>query len=150
MQIASVGTAYPSHRYPQSVITEALKERWGAKLAEPRLLSRLHANCGVDFRHLVFPLDTYPTLVGFQQTNDAWINAAVELAQECITSALEPLGLTPADISAIFSASVTGIASPTLEARLINLMPFPTGRHPATSASRALPKAAARIGLETP
>jgi alkylresorcinol/alkylpyrone synthase len=126
MQIASVGTAFPSHRYPQSVITEALKQRWEGKLEEPRLLSRLHANCGVDFRHTVFPLEMYPTLKGFKQTNDAWIDAAVELAQTCITRALEPLGLTPADVSAIFSASVTGIASPTLEARLINLMPFPT------------------------
>ena len=125
MHIASVGTAFPAHRYPQSEITEALKQRWAAKLEEPRLLGRLHANCGVDFRHLVFPLDHYPTLVGFKQTNDAWITAAVDLAQTCIQRALDPLGLTPADISAIFSASVTGIASPTLEARLINLMPFP-------------------------
>ncbi len=126
MQISSVGTAYPPHRYPQSVITEALQQRWEGRLSEPRLLSRLHANCGVDFRHLVFPLEMYPTLHGFKQTNDAWIAAAVELAQQCVTRALDPLGLTPADISAIFSASVTGIASPTLEARLINLMPFPT------------------------
>jgi alkylresorcinol/alkylpyrone synthase len=126
MHISSVGTAYPSHRYPQAVITEALKQRWEGKLKEPRLLSRLHANCGVDFRNLVFPLDHYPTLVGFKQTNDAWITAAVELSQQCITRALEPLGLTPSDISAIFFASVTGIASPTIDARLINLMPFPT------------------------
>ena len=125
MYIASVGTAFPEHRYSQLEITEALKQRWQGKLDEPRLLSRLHANCGVEFRHLVFPLDLYPTLVGFKQTNDAWIDAAVGLAQTCIARALEPLGLTPADISAIFSASVTGIASPTLEARLINLMPFP-------------------------
>jgi len=126
MHISSVGTAYPSHRYPQAVITEALKQRWEGKLPEPRLLSRLHANCGVEFRNLVFPLDHYPTLVGFKQTNDAWITAAVELSQQCITRALEPLGLTAANISAIFFASVTGIASPTIDARLINLMPFPT------------------------
>jgi alkylresorcinol/alkylpyrone synthase len=54
-----------------------------------------------------------------------WIKNAVELGQTCITRALEPLGLTAADISAIFFASVTGIASPTVDARLINLMPFP-------------------------
>ena len=45
----------------------------------------------------------------------------VALSQACITAALEPLGLTAADISAIFFASVTGIASPTIDARLINL-----------------------------
>jgi alkylresorcinol/alkylpyrone synthase len=125
MHIASVGTAYPSHRYSQSAITEALKERWKGKLAEPRLLGRLHANCGVEFRHTVFPLETYPTLKDFKQTNDAWIAAALELGEQCITRALEPVGLTAADISAIFSATVTGIASPTLEARLMNRMPFP-------------------------
>ena len=50
----------------------------------------------------------------------------MELGEKAIASALARIGLTPADISAIFFASVTGIASPTIDARLINLMPFPT------------------------
>jgi alkylresorcinol/alkylpyrone synthase len=126
MRISSVGTAFPPHRYAQSEITEALVHRWEGKLAEPRLLNRLHANCGVEFRNFVLPLEAYPALVGFNATNDVWISNAVELGETCITRALTPLGLTPADISAIFFASVTGIASPTIDARLINLMPFPT------------------------
>ena len=125
MQIASVGTAFPPYRYTQTQIAEALVERWKDKLPEPRLLTRLHANCGVDFRYTVFPLEHYPSLQGFKATNDEWITAAVALGQQAITRALEPLGLTAADISAIFFASVTGIASPTIDARLINLMPFP-------------------------
>ncbi|MEO8736568.1 MAG: 3-oxoacyl-[acyl-carrier-protein] synthase III C-terminal domain-containing protein [Edaphobacter sp.] len=126
MRIASVGTAYPPHRYPQAVITEALKNRWMDRMEEPRLINRLHANCGVEFRNLVFPLETYETLSGFGPTNDAWIKAALELGQQAITTALDRVGLNPADISAIFFTSVTGIASPTIDARLINLMPFPT------------------------
>lgn len=126
MRISSVGTAFPAHRYPQAEITEALRNRWEGKLPEPRLLNRLHANCGVEFRNFVLPLEAYPALVGFNATNDVWISNAVELGQTCITRALDPLGLTAADVSAIFFASVTGIASPTVDARLINLMPFPT------------------------
>jgi alkylresorcinol/alkylpyrone synthase len=126
MQIASVGTAFPPHKYSQSEIAEALTARWAGKLEEPRLISRFFANCGVDTRYLVYPLDVYPTLKGFGQTNTAWIDAAVTLAQTAISNALDPLGLTAADISAIFFASVTGIASPTIDARLINLLPFPT------------------------
>jgi alkylresorcinol/alkylpyrone synthase len=126
MRILSVGTALPPHRYPQGAIADALRGRWEGKLAEPRLLSRLHANCGVDYRHFVLPLEAYPALAGFNATNDAWIAAAVELGQCSIARALSPLGLTAADVSAIFFASVTGIASPTIDARLINLMPFPT------------------------
>jgi alkylresorcinol/alkylpyrone synthase len=125
MRISSVGTAFPPHRYSQAEITEALRNRWEGKLAEPRLLNRLHANCGVGFRHFALPLHEYLGLSGFKATNDRWICAALELSQTCITRALSPLGLTAADVSAIFFASVTGIASPTIDARLINRMPFP-------------------------
>jgi alkylresorcinol/alkylpyrone synthase len=125
MRISSVGTAFPQYRFHQAVVTEALRERWEGRLAEPRLLNRLHANCGVEYRNFVLPLEAYPGLVGFKATNDVWIAAAVELGQACIERALTPLGLTAADVSAIFFASVTGIASPTIDARLINLMPFP-------------------------
>ena len=126
MQIAAVGTAFPPNRYTQTEIANALVDRWRDRLPEPRLLTRLHANCGVDFRYTVFPLDRYPSLIGFKQTNDEWITAAVDLGEIAIDRALTPLGLTPADVSAIFFASVTGIASPTIDARLINRMPFPT------------------------
>jgi alkylresorcinol/alkylpyrone synthase len=126
MHIASVGTAFPPYRFTQAEVSSSLVERWADKLPEPRLLTRLHANCGVDTRYFVMPLLEYPTLQGFKQTNDRWIEAAVALGETAITRALEPLGLSPADISAIFFASVTGIASPTIDARLINLMPFPT------------------------
>jgi alkylresorcinol/alkylpyrone synthase len=126
MRISSVGTAYPPNRYPQAEITQALAKRWEGKLEEPRILNRLHANCGVNFRNLVFPLDVYPSLIGFGATNTAWIKAAVELGEIAVTRALDRAGITAADISAIFFASVTGIASPTIDARLINRMPFPT------------------------
>jgi alkylresorcinol/alkylpyrone synthase len=125
MRISSVGTAYPPHRYPQSVIAEALRDRWAHKMEEPRLLTRLHANCGVDFRNIVFPLDTYPSLNTFQKTNDAWITHAVDLGQKAVCRALDHAGVGPQDIDAIFFASVTGISSPTVDARLINRLPFP-------------------------
>ena len=125
MQIASVGTAFPPHRYAQADIADALTERWLGKLEEPRLIKRFFANCGVDFRYLVYPLDVYPTLKGFGQTNNAWIESAVTLGEQAVQNALTPLGLTAADVSAIFFASVTGIASPTIDARLINRLPFP-------------------------
>jgi alkylresorcinol/alkylpyrone synthase len=125
MRIASVGTALPANRFPQAQITEALLARWQHKLPEPRLLPRLHANCGVEFRHFVLPLESYPALSTFTATNNTWIEHAVSLSETAIAGALTPLGLTAADVSAIFFASVTGIASPTIDARLINRLPFP-------------------------
>ncbi|WP_263366351.1 type III polyketide synthase [Edaphobacter bradus] len=94
-------------------------------MEEPRLLTRLHANCGVEFRNIAFPLEHYLDLNTFQKSNDAWIKVAVDLGQKSICRALDHAGVSPADISAIFFASVTGISSPTVDARLINRLPFP-------------------------
>src|SRR5580658_2055079 len=126
MRIASVGTAYPPHRYSQAAISDALTARWQDRMEEPRLINRLFVNCGVDFRNLVFPLDVYDDLSGFGPTNDAWIVAAFEIRQKAICTALAPCALGPDDISAIFIASVTAIASPSINARLIILTPLPT------------------------
>ncbi len=95
MRIASVGTAFPVHRYPQAVITEALKDRMQDKLGNSGVMNRLHSNCGVDYRHIMFPLDTLGTLSGFGPTNDLWIKGALELGQQAIQKALDQVGLTP-------------------------------------------------------
>jgi alkylresorcinol/alkylpyrone synthase len=73
----------------------------------------------------MFPLDTLGTLSGFGPTNDLWIKGALELGQQAIQKALDRVGLVPQDISAIFFTSVTGIACPSIDARLVNLMGFP-------------------------
>jgi alkylresorcinol/alkylpyrone synthase len=125
MRIASVGTAFPPHRYPQAVITQALKERMHDRPELPAILERLHANCGVEYRHIMYPLEKLGTLNGFGSSNDLWIKGALELGQQAIGRALEQVGLRPADISAIFFTSVTGIACPSIDARLVNLMGFP-------------------------
>jgi len=89
------------------------------------IMSRIHANCGVDFRHIMYPLDKLGSLTGFGSTNDLWIKGAVELGEKAIRNALDHVGLQPSDISAIFFTSVTGIACPSIDARLVNLMGFP-------------------------
>ena len=126
MRIASVATAYPPYRYPQAVITEALKGICKKQTAESRLMDRLHSNCGVEYRHLMFPIDNYGRFSGFEETNDAWIEGALKLGQEAISKALDRAGLQPSDISAIFFASTTGLATPSIDARLTNIMGFPT------------------------
>src|SRR6185312_2815025 len=125
MRIASVGTALPEHRFSQAQISQGLLARWRDRISDPRLLSRLHANCGVEFRHFVLPLEAYTALDTFTATNNTWIEHAVALGECAIRCALAPVGLTPADVSALFFTSVTGIASPTVDARLINRLPFP-------------------------
>lgn len=122
MKISSVASALPKHRYSQKVLTQALVGHWGEKLENPRLLERLHEHSGVDTRYLTLPFEQYAHLERWGAANNAWIEAALDLGEQAICRALRKTHLTPQDLSAIFCVSVTGIASPSLDARLVNRM----------------------------
>jgi alkylresorcinol/alkylpyrone synthase len=122
MRIASVASALPEHYYTQEVLTGALKKYWGTKLADSPFLDRLHSRMNVDGRYLALPIDAYEKLATWGQANAAWFEAAQELGEQALCRALTRAGLSPRDLSALFVVSVTGIASPSLDARLINRM----------------------------
>ena len=122
MRICGVASAFPKNYYSQDIIREALKRRWSHKLERPQVLDRLHANVGVHGRHLTLPIAAYEDLKTWGNANDAWIEAAQDLGQQALCRALAHAGLAASDLAAIFFVSVTGIASPSIEGRLINRM----------------------------
>jgi alkylresorcinol/alkylpyrone synthase len=122
MRIVSVASAFPPNIYSQESITGALHQFWDHALKNPAVLDRLHANCGVKKRHLVCRLEEYQTLQGFGQANDIWIRAAQELGEKAICRAVRSAHVAPSSLDAIFFASVTGVASPSIDARLVNRM----------------------------
>src|SRR5208282_5790568 len=122
MRISGVGSALPQYRYPQELLTQALKRFWGTKLDNPEQFERLHAHMKVATRHLAFPMHRYLEFATWGDTNDAWFEVAQELGQLAIDRALDHAGLSRRDLHALFVVSVTGIASPSLDARLINRM----------------------------
>lgn len=116
--IAAVDVALPAHRYPQREITEAVAELFGIEGEGRRLLERVHAASGVRTRHLAFPLEWYADLGGFGAANDAFIQVALDLGERALRGALGAAGLAPGDVDLVLATSVTGIAAPSLEARL--------------------------------
>ncbi|HXO04831.1 MAG TPA: 3-oxoacyl-[acyl-carrier-protein] synthase III C-terminal domain-containing protein [Candidatus Sulfotelmatobacter sp.] len=120
MRIASVASAFPEHYYDQQVLTEALKEDWRHRLPNPAILDRLDESMKVEGRYLVRPIDFYTGLTTWGQANNAWIEHALELGEKALCKALHGAGLKPKDLSAIYVTSVTGIAAPSIDARLVN------------------------------
>lgn len=121
MRIASAASALPPHYYPQQVLIEAFRRHWGTRLERFQILERLHAATQVDGRYVALPLERYP-LHSWGEANNCWIEAAVDLGEQAICRALQQSGIGPQDIGAFFFVSVTGIASPSVDARLINRM----------------------------
>ncbi len=122
MKIAGVAGAFPKHYFSQEVLVAALKHYWGERLPKPEVLDRLHSRVDVRGRYMSLPLERYETLSTWGEANTAWIETAVEIGEQAIQSAVDRTNLTARDINALFVVSVTGIASPSLDARLINRM----------------------------
>ena len=125
MKIAGAASALPSHCYPQAAVLQAFKAYWGPRLENPRMLDRLWANCGVDQRYFVRPLEAYLGIDTWGKANNIWIEEALELGSTAVCRALAKAGRETSEIGAMFFVSVTGIASPSIEARLINKMKLP-------------------------
>lgn len=119
MQILSVRGVLPEHHYTQAQITDAFVDviATGGGLEEG-VLRRFHRNAGVEHRSLALPLEDYAELKDFTQANDLFITHAVDLGSRALVAALEAAGLTAADVDLVVCATVTGIAVPTLEARI--------------------------------
>jgi alkylresorcinol/alkylpyrone synthase len=118
--IAGVGRALGAHPHTQQEITDAFATAVvGDDTTAERLLRRVHANAGVDTRSLVLPLDRYAELDGFTTANSLWIEAAVELGGAAVLEALSAAGLSPVDVDVLMTTTVTGVAAPSLDARLV-------------------------------
>ena len=122
MRIAGVGSAFPKYYYDQDALTYALKNYWRDRLPNPDILDRLDESMKVDGRYLVRPISFYENMKTFGEANDVWIESALELGEKALCRALVGAGLQPRELSAIFVTSVTGIAAPSLDARLANRM----------------------------
>lgn len=123
MRIAAAASALPKHEYDQSTILAAIQHHWQGRLENPELLDRLHTRTGVDKRYLALPIEEYPALTErWGAANDAWIQTSLELGEQAICRALAASGVDRQSIGAIFFVSVTGICSPSIDARLVNRM----------------------------
>ena len=124
--IATVATAFPTHLYAQETILKELLRFWAPRLKNAAALQRLHARTGVARRNLALPLEEYEHLTTWGCANDCWIDRAQALGEQAISRALSRAGLGARNLNALFFTSITGISSPSIDARLINRMGLST------------------------
>ncbi len=121
--VAPVEVAFPEHRYDQRALVESLKRRWKSRPQVTSLVERLHASVQVEERRLALPLEEYDRLgADFGASNDAFIRVGTELAARAFTGAVARAGLSLDDVDAVFFTTVTGVAAPTIDARLVNVL----------------------------
>lgn len=120
--IAAVSGVLPPYRYPQDEITSKFAEIVLTDASKRGVLERLHRSTTIQTRNLVLPLDKYAMLDSFTEANDFFISCAVDLGAQAVGKALDEAGLSASDVDLIVSTTVTGLAVPSLDARLVPLL----------------------------
>ena len=124
-RIAAVASALPPRYHTQQEVFDELVKHWGPRMESPALLERFHRRVGVDGRYFALPLEDYARLERWGQFNAEWLRVAEDLGEEAINRALDRAGLKKEQIGALLTVTVTGVASPSLDAHLCNRMGLP-------------------------
>ena len=126
MRISSVGSALPEHYYDQETLLAAFREQWADRYHNVGRIERLHRNVLVGGRHLALAMEEYPKIEHWGQANDHWIRVAEELGANAVTTALDRAGIAVDEVDTLYFTTVTGIATPSIDARLVNRLGFPS------------------------
>ncbi|WP_313800550.1 3-oxoacyl-[acyl-carrier-protein] synthase III C-terminal domain-containing protein [Cytobacillus sp.] len=127
--IVSIGEAIPKHILKQDEVMDFAKDLFSKTFRDiDRLLTVFH-NGQIEKRHFVKGMEWFRKDRSFKERNDAYIHGAVELGIEAIENCLKcsrflKNDIAPSEIDAIFFISSSGLATPSIEARIMNKLPF--------------------------
>ena len=122
--LVSLATAVPPHQFHQQQILDAARGVMSDRYPEFATLSSLFANTGIRHRYGVKPMDWYLERRGWPDRTQAFLEGAEALFIEVAQKALARADLAGSDVDTVVTVCSTGIATPTLEARVASRMGF--------------------------
>lgn len=122
--IASARGVLGEHRYSQQDITETFSRIVSPEGAHREAIKRIHEATKVNFRSLALTATAYEEMRSFGESNDAFIEIALKLGAKVINAALESAGIRSDEVDLIMATSITGIATPSIETRLVPILGF--------------------------
>ncbi|MGE7978377.1 type III polyketide synthase [Psychrobacillus sp. NPDC093200] len=128
-KIASVSTYKPPYTLEQSNIEQLTKELFHDKIPQLERLLKVFENGDINTRNFCVPLEWHKTTHSFEERNSTYIDLttkySVEVIQACLqSSSFLENKVSPEEIDAIIFVSSTGISTPSIDARVMNHLPF--------------------------
>lgn len=114
--------APPAHRVDQSTAVDFARDTFGSAFKDITRLLPLFTNAGITTRHFCVPPGWFRAEHSLAEKNLTYIDAATTLCTKAGKEVLEKNGLHPADIDRVIFINTTGLATPSIDARLINLL----------------------------
>jgi len=120
--LLALGTAVPRYRLKQSDVAGFGADLFSVSFTDFERMMTIYGNAAIDCRYSCVPLDWYAEPHAFKDRNALYVENALNLLEESAYRALAQAGMGPADVDAVITVSSTGIATPSLDALIIERM----------------------------
>uniref|UniRef100_UPI002FCCAFC5 type III polyketide synthase n=1 Tax=Brevundimonas sp. TaxID=1871086 RepID=UPI002FCCAFC5 len=123
-RLQSLALAWPPHVLRQEDVAANGAEMFATTHGGFERLAPIYRNALIETRHSCVPIEWYLEPHSFSERNDLFLENAVRVLAEAAGKALAQAGLEAGDIDAVVAVCTTGIATPALDARLMQVMAF--------------------------
>ncbi len=123
-RLVSVATAVPDNLIDQRLAEEHARTLFGHRMRDYERLASVFASTGIERRYSVSPLPWFSESHGWDERTEAYLDGATRLFEIVARRALDAAGLPPSAVDAVVTVSSTGVATPSLEARVLPRMGF--------------------------
>lgn len=120
-RLLSLATAVPPYVFMQSEVRGRVTRLFEESTGIDRMLP-VFDNAGIDRRHSCVPMDWYEQPHGWAERNTLYVDNAVDLLEKVAHDCIDKASLTPSDIDVLIVVSTTGIATPSLDALVVERM----------------------------
>ena len=122
--LVSLATSVPAHTFLQKDVLAAAWDIFGSRFPDYERFASIYTNTGIIKRHGVKPFDWYLTPRGWPERTEAFLEGAEALFIEVAGKALASASIRAADVDTLVTVCSTGIATPSLDARVHRRMGF--------------------------
>src|SRR5579885_3454449 len=121
-RLVSLATAVPRHVLRQDEVRERARLIFGAEAERFERLVPVYGNAGIETRYSCVPIEWYLEPHGWRDRNGLFVEHATELLETATRACLARAGLSVGDVDAVVAVSTSGIATPSLDALLMERM----------------------------
>jgi alkylresorcinol/alkylpyrone synthase len=122
--LLALATAVPEIELSQGEAKDLARKLFGGRTAQFEMMEPVFDNAGIAKRHIVRPTSWYEGDHGWRERNLVYLQSAEALYEAAARKALDSAGIDAAEVDALVTVSTTGIATPSLEARVAGRMGF--------------------------
>lgn len=122
--LLALATAVPPFELRQPAVMERARLLFQAGPNQIERLLPVYDNAGIERRFSCVPIEWYLHPHGWEERTELFIRHALALFEDAARRCVARAGIGFDEIDALVTVSTTGIATPSLDARLMELLPF--------------------------